>query len=195
MTNPGGKESLSSELKRKSFHLTALVIPLGILILPHQTSITALALSTVVILFMELFRLRNPYFARIFNRTFGIIMRKHERRSFTSSTYLLSSCLLSDLLYQKEIAAGAILFLVLGDVSAALVGKHWRRLPLGKKSLTGSLACLASSLLVAWAVPHLPFRIGLWGALLATLTELSPLPIDDNFTIPILSGGIMQIIS
>jgi diacylglycerol kinase (CTP) len=195
LTNPGAKESLSSELKRKSFHLTALVIPLGILILPHRVSIHALAVSTVVILFMELLRLRNPSYARIFNRIFGIIMRKHEKRSFTGSTYLLLACLLSDLLYQKEIAAGAILFLVLGDVSAALVGKHWRKVSIGKKSLTGSLACLASCLLAVWAVPHLPFRIGIWGALLATLTELSPLPIDDNFTIPILSGGIMQIIS
>ncbi len=171
-----------------------MVIPLGILILPRKTSIYALAISTFLILVLEFFRLRNPSFAQLFNRTFGIIMRKHEKISLTSSTYLLSSCLLSDLLYQKEIAAGAILFLVLGDVSAALVGKHWRKISIGKKSLTGSLACLVSCLLVAWAVPHLPFRIGLWGAVLATLTELSPLPIDDNFTIPILSGGIMQII-
>jgi len=171
------------------------VIPVGILILPRRTSIYALALSTFLMLVIEFLRLRSPSFALLFNRTFGIIMRKHERRSLTSSTYLLSSCLLADLLYTKEIAAGAILFLVLGDVSAALVGTYWGKIHIGKKSLTGSLACLSSCLFVVWIVPNLSFRVGLWGAVLATATELFPLPIDDNFTIPLLSGGIMQIIS
>ena len=63
-----------------------------------------------------------------------------------------------------------------------------------RKSLEGSLACFLFCILVALLVPHLPLWVGAIGALVATLVEAAPLPINDNFSVPLVSGLVMHIL-
>jgi dolichol kinase len=83
--------------------------------------------------------------------------------------------------------------LILGDTAAALVGKAWGRVHIfgSKKTLEGSIACLAVSLLFAWKVTQLPWDVALVGAMAATLFEILPLPLDDNFAVPLSAGFAM----
>jgi glycerol-3-phosphate acyltransferase PlsY len=62
----------------------------------------------------------------------------------------------------------------------------------GEKSIEGSLACLSicsvvGGIFLGW--------IGILGAIIATLSELAPLPVDDNLRIPLISGFIMHVLS
>ncbi len=118
-------------------------------------------------------------------------MRHHESRDFTGGTYILSGALFSVILFPKPVAIAVLGFTIFGDIAAALLGRRYGRVKLGAKSLEGSLACLGACLLVALVVPHLSFGIGAAGALVATVIEATSLPVDDNLSVPLLSGTAM----
>ena len=121
----------------------------------------------------------------------------------TGSTTLLMSSLVCVLIFQKHIAVAALCFLIVGDTMAALVGKTYGRIKVFRKTLEGSLACLLTCIIVVLIIrPYLDaqnplpanigFVVGFIGAVVATLVELLPIPLDDNFLIPILSGAAMK---
>jgi glycerol-3-phosphate acyltransferase PlsY len=89
----------------------------------------------------------------------------------------------------------AILFNIFGDLFATVIGKSYGKIKiLSGKTLEGSFSCFASMLLVAvWShyILSLPMIAGLVGAIAGTIIELVPLKLNDNLTIPILSGAVM----
>lgn len=181
-----------SELNRKLVHLTSVTIPIGIYFLPKRTSIQLLFLLTVLFLSIEILRMVHRPTSKIFYTLFGPMLRRKERFTLTGSTTLLMASLVCVLLFQKPIAVAVLCFLIVGDTMAALVGKSFGRIKVFRKTLEGSLACFFTCLIVVLAVPRMEFTVGLVGALVATLIELLPIPLDDNFLIPILSGAAMQ---
>eukprot|EP00163_Fabomonas_tropica_P019376 TRINITY_DN339_c0_g1_i4.p1 TRINITY_DN339_c0_g1~~TRINITY_DN339_c0_g1_i4.p1 ORF type:complete len:205 (+),score=29.08 TRINITY_DN339_c0_g1_i4:716-1330(+) len=81
---------------------------------------------------------------------------------------------------------------VLGDGGAALAGVSFGKIKIaGKKTLRGTLAMFFISLTIGiilyWDAQVFEI-LALVGALCATLAELIPLDIDDNLTIPLLTG-------
>ena len=99
------------------------------------------------------------------------------------------------IIFDFEVAVFALLFLSIGDAVAALVG---RALPIGKiwnKSILGSLSGCLLCVFFGLAINNtLPSQIIVLGAISGMLIELIPLKINDNFSIPIFSGLIMQIL-
>lgn len=106
-------------------------------------------------------------------------------------------------LFPPAIAATSILWLVVGDMSAALIGvafggdmcvvKMGRE---GKKSVEGSaammLACVFIGMFLYSNVFMCEYAVFL-GALAATLTELyEPFGLNDNLTIPLISSLALQ---
>ena len=103
-----------------------------------------------------------------------------------------------------DVSSCAIIFLVLGDMAAALIGVSFggevASLKLGregKKSVEGSLAMFCVCFLVAmvffWDV-QLSEYAAVVAAATATLTELyEPLLLDDNLTIPFFSALALQV--
>jgi dolichol kinase len=45
---------------------------------------------------------------------------------------------------------------------------------------------------VAFLVPEIPLEVLLAGALAASVVEILPLPVDDNFRIPLVAGVVIQ---
>jgi dolichol kinase len=65
---------------------------------------------------------------------------------------------------------------------------------LGGKTLEGSAACFAVCYGMTLFLPEVPFPVGLVGALVATIFELLPIPLDDNFRIPLSAGFTMELL-
>jgi len=185
-----------AELNRKLVHVAGLSIPMGIFLLHERgergACIQILFILTLVFLSFEIMRMVHRPTSRIFYTLFGPLLRRKERFTLTGSTTLLMSSLVCVLIFDVYVAMAALCFLILGDTMAALIGKSFGRIRIFRKTLEGSLACLATCIMVVFAVPNLNWSVGLIGALVATLVELLPIPLDDNFLIPILSGAAMQ---
>jgi dolichol kinase len=188
---------LASELKRKAIHLASLAIPLGYYVSPaswHAWWERGLLAAVILSLAIEVFRLNHPRTRYIFRHFFGELLRNHEEATLLGSTYLLIACWLSIHLFSEPVAVLALLFLIVGDTVAAIVGKSAGRIRFFGKTLEGSLACFAVCYGLTAFMPGIPFPVGLVGAAVATLFELLPIPLDDNFRIPLSAGVAMELL-
>jgi dolichol kinase len=189
--------SIDNELKRKGIHLCALVIPLSYYsFLPKSLALLIFTPAALISIFIDLVRHKNTFLSRWINWVLGPILREHESWDFTGSSYILSAFVLSVLFFNKEIAVAVICFAILGDMAAALVGRIFGKVKIvnSSKTLEGSLAFFISCLLVIIIIPSFPIWIGLVGALIATIVEALSIPVNDNFSVPLLSGLVMEIL-
>lgn len=186
--------SLYNEFKRKLIHLFALAIPIGYYLLPKRTALLILIPITLGSIIVDIIRLRNLPLAGFFNWLLGPILREHESWDLTGSSYILSASVLSILFFNKKIAIAAVSYIILGDCASAMVGRIYGQTKIEKKSLEGSLAFLSICLLVALLLPGLPFWVGAIGALIATGVEALSIPLNDNLSVPLASGLIMEIL-
>lgn len=164
----------------------------------------ALAVLAIILLALDLLKARYKPFKSFMMRFFGKVLRKNEMQGgMTASTIVVASAAFTILIFREEIAVVALLYLSLGDSAAALVGKHFGRIRLvGQRTLEGSLAalntCLLVSLFALWASPEFGWKFTpaalLVGSLVATLSELFYLPLDDNFRIPVFAGLAMELV-
>ena len=205
----------SKEINRKLLHCLAVVIPVGIFYGPSwlglsQLSIcliiSSLLLSSVII---ETARLKNTFCRKWFQYLFSSMLRQEESQQITGATYVLAGGLLCSLLALISESACAAAFLgftlfVLGDAAAALAGKAFGRVRVGRKTLEGALGCyLLCVVLGAFLFPQLPTFLAVWGGELSlsqifliagviTLLEFFPiqigrLTINDNLYVPALA--------
>ena len=200
---PLGSPRFLAEARRKSIHLSFIVLPLWMLhplaLWPRGRSdfrnlLIVLVAGAIVI---DLVRLHTPGVREGFRRFFGGMIREHEELSLLGSTYLLLAALLAVEIFPQPVAAAALGFTVLGDAFAAIAGKAWGRTRLFHKTLEGALAGLAACLIWAAYVGangHVPWMPVLVGAVAASLIELLPIPLDDNLGITLFSGYVMKLL-
>jgi len=191
-----------TEAQRKVAHLGFILLPLELLheVLPWPRGRGAWSLVlfglVVVAVLTDLFRIHNRQVKQFFGRFFGELIREHEEFNLLGSTYLLMAALLAVGLFDRPLAAAAIGFTVLGDGMAAIVGRAYGRTRLFRKSLEGAAGGFAACLI--WATylhftAHLPWPVVLTGALVASLVELLPIPLDDNLGITLFAGYAMKL--
>ena len=193
-----------TEARRKAIHLSFIVLPLELLLelLPwprgrgqFRVVFLVLTASAIAIDVLRIHERRVRTFFRLF---FGEMIREHERMSLLGSTYLLLAALLSIELFPQPVAATAIGFTVIGDAFGALVGRAWGRHKVFNKSLEGGLGCLVACL--AWAAfvvsaGGVSAPVAIAGAVVATVVEMLPIPLDDNLGITLAAGYTMRLMS
>lgn len=190
---PQSAHRVKREAPRKLIHLGSIVIPLGILHLPASTSRRGLLLALLVLLLVDMVRLHHPSVRAYSRRFVGNLLRRHEEGDLLASTYMVASALLATFLFPPRVAAAAFIFLVVGDALAALVGKAIGRTKIFGKSLEGFAAGFLASWGVGYAlVPSLGVGPLAAGAFVAMVVEILPIPVDDNFRIPLLAGVVLQ---
>jgi len=128
------------------------------------------------------------------------LLREREEGKISSYTIFLLGIFLSLLLFRPPVTYATLGFLSIGGMSAKIVEINYGKTRLFKKSKTtlqASLAFLAACLTVAyflWIANILPLWIGLIGACVATLVEILPSQLDDNLSVPLVSGAIMEFV-
>ncbi len=194
-SSPSQQISFTQEVWRKATHMGALIIPAGysFFALEKFTMLTIMVPFAVAMTIIDIARLRNRGLWRnVFSPVIGRMLRTHEMSGdFSGATYILWSVVATVALYRRDVAVAALAFIVVGDSFAALVGRKLGKHKFGRKSLEGSLACLAGTLIVAFVAPGLERSVAIGGAVVATVTEAFSGPIDDNVSVPLVSGATM----
>jgi dolichol kinase len=161
------------------------------------------AVSVLLIAFLfftgaEYARLKFAGFNQFAIKVMGPIMRKHEVDKISGTPFYIGSVLLSVIIFPKLIAILSILFLAIGDPISSIFGILWGDLGprfSNGKSLIGTAAGMGICCIITFvtmilsSIPAGPaLLISLAGGLAGGGAEMIPLEIDDNFSIPLVSG-------
>lgn len=202
-----------NEIYRKLIHLFAIIIPIlyYFVVKSQIVAISILLPIALICVVVDAARIENPELRNRFYKVFGAQLRDEEASSLTGASYLLTSSVITIAIFNKEIAFLAISYLVVGDTFAAMFGLKMgkRKIVRTRKTIEGligsflscavfGLICYFLFLKKVFAYPdHNPqFAIImiLVGSIVASITEVTNLHINDNISIPIISGIVMSII-
>tara|TARA_Y100000022_G_scaffold193337_1_gene196473 strand:+ start:1076 stop:1669 length:594 start_codon:yes stop_codon:yes gene_type:complete len=188
-----------NEFSRKIVHIFNIVIPLIHLHLIKDKINMLIFLSSMLIfcLFIELLRTQNQLLSSFFKKYLFFMMRDSEKEGeITGATWVFVGSLLTIILIPKPFCFLSLFFLAIGDTFAALVGMNYPFYKIGRKTLSGSIACFATCCIIGFSISfNIDSVVIIFGALVATLTELASGKINDNLSIPILSGFFMYLVN
>jgi dolichol kinase len=187
---------IQQEIKRKSLHLLTLLPPLLYNVLPYNTSLIISASLVIIDLIAETIRLLYPSVNRLILKIFEGTYREKEKENESTLIWTLSGTFLTVFLFSenKNVVTLSLLYLSLGDTVAALVGVKFGKIRLGSrgKSLEGSLAFFLIAFLCSLFFVKIEYAF--ISAFLGAAIEFLPLPIDDNFVLPIFTAGLLSIL-
>ena len=150
----------------------------------------------LVFVSLDLFRLLNKGINLFMFRTWVGFFKQKEQRQFSSMTYFMTAIFILFLVFSQEIACLSSLFLIFGDLAAKYFGLVFGKTKFLSKSLEGTMAYFAFSLLAGSVFSQfvsVPYYLLFFGALTSALVEaLSIFGLDDNFTVGLISAGLMQ---
>lgn len=188
--------SIPAEMIRKGIHLFALVIPIGYSLVSFPVAMVGISVSAAVSILIDISRFNQWKLWHLLSSLLTPIIRDHEiKGGFTGASYILTTSAIMIALFPKAVAIASITYIIIGDTAAALVGRKWgRHRIIGKKTFEGSSACLLSLVAVSFLIPGLPTIVAVAGALAATLAETFSGKLDDNLTVPVISGLVMLVV-
>lgn len=191
---------LSSIEVRREFNWRFTMRPLAVLLpvyyLNHSKK-EALALIGTIAAFFLLLDLIRLYWKKanlFFFKNIKEFYKSREYRKFSTITFFMVASFLTIFLFEKNIAILAVSYLIFGDFFSKFFGLPFGRTKIFNKSLEGSLAHFNACLLSGFIFLHflsLPLSIYLTGVLVASLAEVLPLRINDNFSVPLFSASSM----
>jgi len=192
----------------KFYHcLGGLFFPILYYFLPSKKIALVIFLALAIIFsLIEILRFFSSRAKKIMEQKFGkisILFKEEEVYRISGTTYLTWGNFFTSIFFQKDIAILAMIFVALGDVAAAIFGEAFGKINIFKRSLEGFLAsflvCLLCGFVYAnyFAFVNLSFKIILIGALTASVIGHISAPllkINDNLTIPLISGLAMTLL-
>lgn len=191
----------SKEKQKELLHWRTLMRPLAILIpifyilFGKKIILILIGVVGLISILIDLSRLSFKKFNFLLLK--GLIIKKKEKKVFSSITFFLLASFVSLLIFEKNIAFITIIFLIFGDLASKFLGILFGRKRLFKKTLEGALANFVSCLLFGFLATYLwelPFLVILVGAMTASIVEAVPTGVDDNFTVSLISGSVMYLI-
>lgn len=187
-------------LLRKLWHISTGSLGLYI-VLSSSFSIffwaVVLLLLAILGFVTDIIRGRYAPLNRIILTAAGPLMRRSERDGFTGLPFYALGCSIALFLFQRDIAILSVMFLVFSDPLSSLFGVlYGKDKILPNKSLQGAVAgfftCYLLTLFYVMNTTTLGIHIlvfALLAGIIGTLSELvSAFNIDDNLSIPVLSG-------
>ncbi|MDD5288093.1 MAG: hypothetical protein PHY28_03140 [Dehalococcoidales bacterium] len=186
-------------LRRGFSHiLVGLSIGISAIFIPRVIYLSLLGMATVTFLLLEFIRFKSPVVNRWFCSFFRLVLRESEAMHLTGASYMLLAALISFLVFTRDIAVASVCFLAMGDAMATIIGRNNGNNGKQKTKPAGHLACLAACLAVGFILRCTGLDISIpavvIGAIVATIAEAIPLPVNDNLTIPLFAGLAMTLI-
>lgn len=185
--------SYTGELGRKTLHLLALSIPLGMRWVGMPLALYILGPMALVAVTADVARAYSTPFNTWIRNFFGPLMREEELPEvgagirFNGATWVLVGAVLLVLLFPLRLAVPVLATTMLADAAAAIVGRRWGRHAWGSLSATveGSAAFVATGLAVMACFPAVSFGPAAAGVVGGATVEALPLPVNDNVRVPL----------
>ena len=190
-----------NKIGRKIYHMAGGFILVGLYLwLGRSVGLMVLAGICVIATAVDLARLNSPSMNSFMYAHFSKFIRESEKGKLTGTPWYVLGVLLAMVLYGVPIGVYAVAFLACGDVAATTVGEAWGKTKIwGGKSLEGTAAFVAAAVAVGLLIdvsfyPLSP-AVFVVGAAVAAVVEVLPIGVNDNLSIPLVSGGVMYLLA
>lgn len=164
-------------------------------LIDRQLGLSVIGIVCLCFIALDIFRFLHKRTNILLTEKIKAIFRKGEEKRFSTMTLFLISTFLTVLFFiDIEIAITALTFLVFGDMFAKIFGLAYGRHKIFEKSLEGTLAYIGSVIILGYILYtslDIPLIMLISGGIAAPLIELLPIGINDNFSVPIISGAVM----
>jgi glycerol-3-phosphate acyltransferase PlsY len=187
-------ESFKAHWWRVAIRPVSLLFLVFYFIYSTQVCLFVIGIVVICFVFLDIFRFLHKKTNILLTERIKSIFRKGEEKKFSTMTIFLISFFITVLVFDIEIAITALIFLVFGDMFSKVFGLAYGRHKIFEKTLEGTLAFIGSVIIfgfVLYTSLDIAFIILLVGGIAAPLIEILPLGVNDNFTVPILSGVTM----
>ncbi len=162
--------------------------------IPSLVLIGSVALAFII---LDLVRFIHKQTNILLTEKVRSIFKKGEVSKFSSMAIFLIAGFISILLFEKNIAIASLVFLIFGDIFGKIFGLAFGKHKIFDKTIEGTLAYFGSVLICGYFIFFLldiPLIILICGGLMAPIIELFSFGIDDNFSVPIVTGAIMTVV-
>ena len=187
---------------RKVYHLGGGIFLIGLYaLLGRPLGLAVLSAIFVGATAIDVARLRSKSLNDFFFRHFSKFLRESEKGKLSGTPWYVLGVLCAAALYPLPVAVYAVMFLACGDVAATTVGEKWGsvKFPGSVKSVQGSAAFFLAAFIAGLVIRSYFFPASLSaiaaGAFTAALVEVLPIKINDNLTIPVISGAVMRVMA
>jgi dolichol kinase len=190
-------------LLRKAWHMIMGLVIIFVYMTGIARSTGVMILGSVLglTLFMEMARLRSSSFNEKILKFWGPFMRNHEISRMSTVPHYVSAAIIAVGIFPKPVAILSLLYLACGDPIASLFGilyGHKGPRFANGKTVVGTAAGVTTCILLTYfylktmsVSEDETLAISIIGGLAGGMTELLPFDIDDNFTIPVISGFVV----
>lgn len=191
---------LEFELKRKLFHISAILVPVLYSMLPDPVNTVVLIAVTMLICFCDFLRSFLNNFNTKMENIFSAIMRASEGSRPSGFSYMMLGFAVTSVMFEIHVCISAWLVLIFADAAAAVVGQASTNSDASHKTIVGSFAFLTTSLIVSICYLEFygydyHFLSLILSTIGATLIEFynQKLGLNDNFSIPIVFAGVFTL--
>ncbi len=185
-------------ISRKVWHICGILgIALVMSKVDLKSSIFYLSLLALIIIPLDILRLRSSNLNQKIIGMFKMVIRIEEVKTISGFSFLIVGSMIVVILFPKPVAVLAMLLLAFGDPASSIFGVMFGKDKLwGRKSLQGTLACFSVCTLVC-AIYFLSNNlmterivlVSVLGGFIGALSELLQIrKLDDNLTFPVFAG-------
>ena len=203
--------SYIEEIKRKAVHLSSLWMVAVTIVLPeifHYGQWIACSIFGVCLIITLIsehdYANGGKYLGRLYGKIFGKMLRNDVKPGqwiVSGGAPVLAAALLVNLIFPCPIAAAALAVMLTGDAAAALIGRRFGKHKLvNNKSWEGVISFIAAAyifLALTAFCCQMPLKFyiaGIFAVIAGAVVELftDQIKIDDNFTIPMTTGVVLN---
>ncbi|MFX0083013.1 MAG: glycerol-3-phosphate acyltransferase [Candidatus Hodarchaeota archaeon] len=188
-------ENFKSSWWRVAIRPVTLLFLLFYFVYSRTVALTLIGIVSLCFIGLDLFRFLHKQTNVLLTEKTKAIFRKGEEKKFSSMTIFIISTFIIILLFEIEIAITALVFLTFGDMFAKIFGLAFGQHKFFDKSVEGTLAYFGTIVICGYFIYTLVdinLAILIAGGVAATFSEALPLGMNDNFTVPMISGSVMS---
>lgn len=191
-------ESFKTHWWRVAIRPFAILFVVFYVFYPQNVVLVIIGIVGLCFILLDIFRFINKQTNKLLTERFKALFRKSEVKAFSSMTLFLVAGFIAILVFEKEIAITALVFLVFGDIFSKIFGLAFGRHKVmhKTKSIEGTLAyvgCVIICIFILSTTLNISIWILIVGGVTAPLVELFSFNLNDNFTVSLISGSVMTV--
>ncbi len=195
---------MNGEILRKVIHYSSAAIAIGYLYIQKDIMLLILGVILALMAVFELLKYKSNFVHAIYIKYFKHMLREHEydRSKFrlNGASWVIFASVFCIILFPKLIAITGLLMLSFADSTSALLGRlYGKKQYAPNRSYVGTAVFFIVGVIIVFLAPKYfggvkEYAIAFIAVIVTTIADALSLPVDDNFTIPVVCCGVMYLL-